>query len=192
MFDFGEICEIDAVRGYVKVLIHETGNVTEWIPFMRPFYAQSIPIELNEQVIVGETKSKRSFVFGSTPNNIDKPYTGASANKYGIKFTDGTLLEYDIDSHKLTASGPLLQVDITALSVTVLSPQISLEGIVTITGELVAAGGISMAAGAAMAITGGGSIVTDGDIKAGDISLKAHKHGGVQTGAGVTGNPIII
>lgn len=196
MFEFGEITDIDAVRGYVKVYIPETGNTTEWIPFIRPFYAASIPFEINEQVLVGRTGSDRWFVLGSSPNDVDKPYTGASASKMGIKFTDGTLIEYDIATSKYTIN-TTGDIDITcAATVNIISadqinltaPAIVLSGAVTIDGVMSAAGGIELTGG--HLFVSGGDIATDGNVSAGSISLATHVHGGVTTGGGVSGVPV--
>jgi phage baseplate assembly protein V len=170
MFEFGEIVDIDAVRGYVKVYIQESGNTTEWIPFVRFHYATSIPVEINEQVLVGQTKSGRSFVIGSTPNNVDKPYFGASANKLGVRFSDNCLVEYDAAQSVLTitTSG---SVNITAAEANVSAPDILLNGDVNIVGTLNATGNIESSA----------------DVIAGSVHLKTHKHSGVTTGGGISG-----
>lgn len=44
--------------------------------------------------------------------------------------------------------------------------------------------------GVAIALSGGNVTVTGGDVIADGISLKHHRHGGVQTGSGSTGEPI--
>ena len=194
MFEFGEITDIDAATGFVKVFIPETGNVTEWIPFARPYYGESILIEPNMQVLVGQTGSGRWFVMGCTPNKTDKPYTGSAAKKRGIKFSDGTLIEYDLTTHKYTINC-VGEVDIIAatkitavatLEADITAPIIKLTGAVTVVGVLTASGGLAISGGG-LALTGGHDITSDGDVKAGAISLAGHKHGGVQIGGGVSG-----
>lgn len=181
MIEFGLICDIDAPNGMAKVYIPDTGVTTEFIPFMRRFShgnSESIPMVINELVLVGRTRSDRWFILGSCPNNIDRPYSGASADKLGVKFTDGCRAEYDIATSTLTVvTGG--KVNISAAQVYVTSPDISLNGAVTVLGMLTASAGMTLSGAAGLSVTGG-------DIKADNISLKSHKHGGVQPGAGLT------
>ena len=177
MIEFGLICDIDAPKGLAKVFIPDTKVTTEFIPFLRRFglgNSESIPMTVNELVLVGKTSSDRWFILGASPNNEDMPYSGASAQKLGVKFTDGCLVEYDIASSKLTiVTGG--EVNVTASKITVAAPEILLDGIVTVSGALVASAGLAVT----------------GDVVSGGISLTSHKHSGVTTGGGISGNPIV-
>ena len=81
--------------------------------------------------------------------------------------------------------------------------QITIEGDVLITGNVTHKGDSSQTGNAAIkgghTVTGesvshgnqtiNGAITATGDIKAGGVSVKSHKHGGVETGGGSTGQP---
>ncbi len=85
-----------------------------------------------------------------------------------IKFGDGAVIAYDPESHKLEAVLP------DGATVSIAAPGgVTIDADVRITGDLQA----------------DGDIHADGDIVADDISLKSHKHGGVQGGAAKTGAP---
>ena len=144
---FGQICEIDASRGYVRVYLPETEDTTEFIPYVRDFAgsnSMSIPFEIDMQVIVGHTVSDKWFVLGATPNKVDVPYGGASKDKFGVKFSDGTLIEYDNDLHKLKVISEVASVEIQALSVKITAADIELIGAVAITGAITASSGLSL------------------------------------------------
>ncbi|CRY69686.1 Mu-like prophage protein gp45 [Yersinia pekkanenii] len=65
------------------------------------------------------------------------------------------------------------------------SPTIVLNGAVTINGPL--SQGKGDAGGSATML---GPITVTNDVAAGGVSLKSHKHSGVQTGGGDTGGPV--
>ena len=81
--------------------------------------------------------------------------------------------------------------------------QITIEGDVLITGNVTHKGDSSQTGNAAIkgghTVTGesvsngnqtiNGSITATGDVKSGGVSLKSHKHGGVETGGGSTSTP---
>ncbi len=63
-------------------------------------------------------------------------------------------------------------------------------GSMTVVGEIVGQGGMAISGGTGASMSVSGDLhVTGGDVVADTISLKTHKHGGVQTGAGVSGGP---
>lgn len=85
-----------------------------------------------------------------------------------IEYEDGAVIGYDPEGHALTA---ILPAGATA---EVEAPGgITLRGPVTIEGD----------------VTLNGKMDATGDVKAGGISLKTHKHGGVQAGGAQTGAP---
>lgn len=65
---------------------------------------------------------------------------------------------------------------VASTSVTVTSPTVSLSGDLTVQGNVTVNGGTGVS-------------VPSGDVIAGAIHLKTHKHTGVQTGGGTTGGP---
>jgi len=85
-----------------------------------------------------------------------------------LQFEDGAVLDYDTEAHALRASLPDGG-----------TAEITAPGGITLTGDVTIEGDVTVA----------GNVDADGDVKAGAISLSGHAHGGVQTGAGVTGQP---
>ena len=100
-------------------------------------------------------------------NNNINPAPGSTLAEL-IEFDDGAVISYDPESHALSA---ILPAGATALieapgGLTIRGP-VSIEGTVTVTGD-----------------------ITGADVFAGGISLKSHKHGGVQGGGSQTGSPV--
>lgn len=91
------------------------------------------------------------------------PLPDAKADETITEYPDGALIGYDAETHALTATLP---AGGTAV--------IDAAGGVTIRGDLTIEGAVT---------------VTD-DVTAGGISLKNHKHGGVQAGGSQTGAPV--
>jgi phage baseplate assembly protein V len=184
---FGLICDIKPDSGYVKVRIPELDNITtEFIPVLRRFAkdnSQSIPITVDDLCVVGRTVSGRWYVIGFAANDEDVPYSGASSSKYGVEFSDGCKIEYDIANKKLTVN-TTGEIDVTAHTAKITGIDISLTGEVRVIGSLAVTEGFTL--------EGGDLSVNDGDVVAGDITLKSHRHGGVQTGSGVTLPPLDI
>lgn len=178
MFEFGTISDISADSSYVKVQIPEWGIVTEFIPLLRPFSksnAMSLPVTVDDLVVVGRTGSGRYFVVGTAPNDLDGLYEGAGPSKFGMRFSDGCLVEYDTIANKLkiiTAG----DIEITADSgVKITASSVQVTGNVDVEGSISATDSIS----------------ADIEVSAGEIKLSTHKHIGVQPGAGVSGIPLI-
>jgi phage baseplate assembly protein V len=202
MVEYGSITDINGAAGLVRVLLQDSQNITEWIPFLRPFAqgnSVSIPATINETVVVGYTANGLRYVQGAIASNVDKPYSGASADKFGVSFVNGTLFEHDIAANvtiikttgaiNIQAAGKIsiesdAEVEITALKLSVTAPEITLTGAVEVVGALTASGGLS--------VSGGDVSIEGGDIKADSISLKDHIHTGVTSGMGVSGKPSIL
>lgn len=100
-------------------------------------------------------------------NNNTNPAPGSTLAEL-IEFDDGAVISYDPESHALSA---ILPSGATALieapgGLTIRGP-VSIEGTLTATGD-----------------------ITGADVLAGGISLKSHKHSGVQGGTAQTGIPV--
>jgi len=95
-------------------------------------------------------------------NNDTNPAPGSTLAEL-IEFDDGAVIAYDPESHALSA---VLPAGATAL--------IEAPGGLTIRGP----------------VSIEGDVAVTGDVTADGISLKSHKHGGVQGGGSQTGNPI--
>lgn len=99
---------------------------------------------------------------------------------------------------KISAIAPVIEAT-AATSATVVAPAIALTGVVTITGTATVTGALTAAS---IATSGGGNITAAGnlvvtgnistaagDVSAGTIGLKTHKHLGVTVGSGTSGLP---
>ena len=177
MLKYGFICEFDAEAGRARVDFKEDGFVSAWLPFLVPFAQDtkmSIPVAINEQVcVLCDTHVEDSVILGAVVNNTDKPYTGASKNKFGVNFSDGCKVEYDFATS-------ILQVNTTG-KVELSATTIDLTGAVKVTGALVITGAVTLQAGLSVA----GPMTSEG------VNLKTHTHSGVVPGGGVSGPPIL-
>ncbi len=177
LINLGTIAEVDLARGLVRV---KMGDVeTSWIRWSSGRAGATriwSPPSAGEQVVLvaphGDLAA--AFCFGAIASEANPP-AGNSLRELMI-FSDGAIAAYDPEAGEMELLLP--------------------EG-----GKLriLAAGGVEIEASAGVTIKGPVSIEGDvsiqgsaeatGDVKAGAISLKTHKHIGVQAGGGVTGVP---
>ncbi|WP_347454129.1 phage baseplate assembly protein V [Acinetobacter thermotolerans] len=99
--------------------------------------------------------------------NDDHPAPSDDLNKKIRVFADGCVIAYDIKDHHLSAVLPS-------------------GGTAQIVADVEVVGKLHVTKG----ITAGEDISTPADIKAGSISLKTHRHSGVQSGSSNTGVPV--
>nr|WP_295875665.1 phage baseplate assembly protein V [uncultured Chitinophaga sp.] len=202
VFKYGVISEVKP--GYAKVYFEEDDIATDWWPVVRRTSLkdkESWPLNVQEHVAcLCNTHCEDGVVIGAIHNTVDVVDQDAGPDKFRIAFEDGTTIEYDKGSHKLTAivKGSVditATQDISATSLTSISatatvaaevkaPSITLTGNVTITGTLTAAGGITTQSD----IQAAGNIIGT-DVRAGAISLTTHKHSGVRSGTDSSGPP---
>ncbi|HEJ8096363.1 TPA: phage baseplate assembly protein V [Serratia marcescens] len=119
------------------------------------------------------------------PQSQAKKISGISTTTAQLRTDDGAaFIELDPDSHAInvTTSGKLTASAQGGTEIN--SPEIVLNGNVTINGNL----SQGMGDGGGTAKMHGPVTVTN-DVTAGGISLQTHKHGGVETGGGQTGGP---
>lgn len=109
-----------------------------------------------------------------------------SAPTQYIQFTDSGINIYSPLSVSVTA--PSVTV-VASSSVTVNSPQTTVNGALTVNGLTTVNGGMAQT-GASNNATFSGNVTVTGDVTASGTSLHTHKHGGVTTGSGQTGNPV--
>lgn len=158
--------------------------VTDWLPVVCPRASGDMVYDLpdvGDQVlcIFLPNGMERGFVLGAMYGGNNPPVT--SPDKYHRTFKDGTTLEYDRSSHKLTANVQG-KVNITATeTVTITAPTILLQGAISTTNQSGGTGSVSM---------NGTLRLSNGDISADSVSLKGHVHEGVQPGSGTTGTPV--
>ncbi len=117
----------------------------------------------------------------SQPNVV----SGISSTEFQIRNGAGTSYFAIGADGKLKIVAPA-EVDITA-------PLCKITGNLTVSGTIVATGGITgatLATAGAGSATIGGAVNVTGDVIAGGVSLKTHVHSGVTTGLSNTGAPV--
>jgi len=120
-----------------------------------------------------------------------------NATATGDITADGVNIEAN-GSAKISATAPVIEAT-AASSATVVAPAIALTGVVTITGATTIVGALlasSIGTTGGGAITAAGNLIATGnistsagDVIAGAIALKTHKHLGVTVGSGTSGLP---
>lgn len=125
-------------------------------------------------------------------NNAENPSPSDDLNQTIRIFEDGCIFAYDVSSHELTAILPpggkaTLTADggVTVNGDTTINGNVQVNGSVAMTGNNTV-GGSQLVQGSSHST---GNFSTEADVKAGSISLKQHKHSGVQTGPSTTGGP---
>lgn len=120
------------------------------------------------------------------PQSQAKKISGISTSAAQFRSDDGgAYVEINPADHTVTVqtSGKLIANAQGGTEIT--SPTIVLNGAVTINGSL--SQGMGESGGDANML---GPITVTNDVTAGGVSLKSHKHGGVETGGGETGGPV--
>lgn len=107
MLKFGTISDIDPSRGVVRVNLDDDEIVTNWIPVSVPKTKGDeigFPYDVNEHVwCIMDEHCENGVVGGSLYDSSNKPTLG-NENLFYVKFKDGTVIKYDRQSHKLTAT----------------------------------------------------------------------------------------
>lgn len=171
MLKFGLISDVDAAKGLARVHFDDDGIVSAWLPIAFPkAMADSfvwLP-DINEHVAcLMDEHAENGVIIGSIYSAATAP-NGGDKDKFRVRFQDGTVIEYDRAAHKLKANVQG-SVDVEASGdIALKAAGITIDGNVELSGNLT---------------------VTGGDVVADNISLKTHKHIGVQPGAGISGIP---
>jgi phage baseplate assembly protein V len=180
---------------------------------------ESWQLEINEHVVcLMDEYCNEGVVLGAIVSDADSSDPDEGKGKFRKLFSDGTLIEYDKEANKLTVDvkGELEAITTGKASITagttlegtattkasITAPLIELSGNVTVSGTLSAAAISTVpGTGGSGKLSIGGDIESSGkltatgeisgsDVKAGEISLLTHKHGGVTTGGGISGTPV--
>jgi len=119
------------------------------------------------------------------PQSQAQKISGISTSAAQLRTDDGAaFIELDPGSHAVTVATPGKLTASAQGGTEITSPEIVLNGNVTINGNL--AQGMGEGGGTATML---GPVNVTNDVTAGGISLETHKHGGVETGSGSTGGP---
>ncbi|EHU1482449.1 phage baseplate assembly protein V [Acinetobacter baumannii] len=193
---FGTIKTVNPSKPIPLVTVDLDDIVT---PEIRFFNARSgddstwDPPSLDEEVMVispcGEI-GPTSVVFYGLYNN-EHPAPSDDLNQKIRVFADGCVIAYDISAHQLSAILPsggkaIVTADggITVNGDTTINGNLQINGSTAMTGNNTV-GGSQLVQGSSHST---GAFSTEGDVKAGSISLKEHKHLG--DSGGTTGGPI--
>ncbi|CAK1775793.1 Phage baseplate assembly protein V [Vibrio crassostreae] len=198
----GKVSKVDAELRRVKVTFPGLRYPeSDWLPVLG-LRSTSVSISCNlepgEQVLclfIPSGSMMSGFVLGSMANKSAKPYI-ANVDKFGVRFKDGTLLEYDQSSAtgvlKIKGSEPALIVNESGVTIdspkyTVNAPTILLNGQTHITkaltGDMTATfTGLVGAAGYG-STTGGAAVMSSGATMKGSVTINgvtvaviSHKH----------------
>lgn len=165
----GTVEECDFAKARVRVRFGEI--ITAWLP-MCGQRAGGVkvwsPLTVGEQVIVLSPSGDLStgLVMPGTYSDAN-PSPGDAGDQFRIEFPDGAKLFYDTEGGTLNFESPAT-VKIKAPSIELEADGIIFKGPVTQTG---------------------GDITSDSDVIASTVSLKTHKHTGVESGSNDSGPP---
>lgn len=118
------------------------------------------------------------------PQSQAKKISGISTTAAQLRTDDGTAFVEVAAGHDITVKTPGKLTASASAGAEITAPEIVLNGNVTINGNL--SQGMGEGGGTATML---GPVNVTNDVTAGGISVKSHKHGGVETGSGQTGGP---
>ncbi len=205
---FGTISDVDLTSKPPMCRAKSGGLTTDWLKWITPRAGKVrewSPPSIGEECVIlspsGDTGAG-AILTGFFNAGLAAPET--DGNVTARHFDDGAVERYDQTAHAYLLDVPtggsitfkiggsslvMTESAITLKSdaVTVISPPITLQGNVVILGALT---GQSGAGGEGGSATFHGRIDADVDVTAAGVSLKSHKHSGVQPGSGQTGGPV--
>jgi phage baseplate assembly protein V len=186
---YGTIAEVNYLSARVKVQTEEI--LTDWLPWVTERAATVStwnPPQIGEQVVLlapsGEL-AQAVVLPGFYKQAFPAPSN--SPNKHVTQYPDGSIVEYDFDTHILTVTS-MGKVNVNAVEeVNVTCPTVNIIGNVFIQGNFTFTGVGSLTGD----LTLEGSLTqTGGDLSSNGIVLDSHRHGGVQSGGSQTGMPV--
>lgn len=180
----GIITSYDQSNYAVKVTLQPDNVVTGWMPLKSAWigngWGMFAPPTIGDavEVVYQEDDGGVGSVGLRFFNDVDRPLSCPSG-EFWIVHKSGSLLKFHNDGTvELVSSGTLTST----------APQWNHNGALKVTGLITGQGGMAISGGSGATLTGN-LAVTSGDVTADAISLKTHKHSGVQTGGGITGLP---
>lgn len=128
-------------------------------------------------------------------NSTAHPAPGNSPSQTITRYPDGAVVQYDHAAHAMAVTLPEggTAVLVAPGSVTIDSPLTTMTGHCVVEKSLIFKGGMKgsgVAEGADGTAQIDGTLRTTEDVVAGDISLRNHPHGKVQTGNDTSGGPL--
>ncbi|TXF11937.1 phage baseplate assembly protein V [Pelomicrobium methylotrophicum] len=168
---FGVVTALEATTHRVRVRLPDLDDLeTAWLPVLtlrtHRDRVTHLPDVGEHVAVLLDPNGEDGVVLGAIFSARD-PAPGSGPDITAARFADGTVVEYDRASHRLLLSvrGPVQivadgPVTVTAPSVTLDSPQ------VTVTGHLTVGNGLSISGGSGAAATISGNVSVQGNIDA--------------------------
>lgn len=179
MIKYGHISEVDASAGRARVNFVEDDIVSDWL-------AVSVQASLGNQVefwpevntfvwCIMDENAEDGVIGGAIYDDSNKPPVG-NKDKSVITFKDGTKVEYDTSTSKLTIDCAGEVIVKAAIKVRVDAPGAEFTGDITVEGGLSVNGGIDTSG----SITATGEVHSDAQVSAGvgpaAVNLSTHVH----------------
>lgn len=184
MLKYGLIKEIDANKGLVKVSFDDDEIVSGWLPVLKQGTKSNKYFHIFDSgehvACMMDEHCENGVVLGAIYSKDETPGSVKGADIAGVVFSDGTVVKYDRSAHKMI-------IQIASGNVEIEATKMKLTGDLEVTGKIKATSDIE---GSGDIKATGDIQTTAGDVKAGLITLKLHKHIGVTTGPGTSGTPI--
>lgn len=209
-FAFGIVTAVDAGRGWARARLPEYDNLeTAFLPVLQRRThrdkALNLP-DVGEQVaLLLDLRGEDGVILGAIWSEVDPVPQTDGADVDVRRYADGTVLRYDRTAHRLTADvqGEIVaactgKADVTAegparveskAALTLAAPTITMRGALSMR-SYEGDGPTTAEIDGPLTVKRGDVTVPDNDVKAGDVSLKEHRHGGVDTGGGTSGPPV--
>lgn len=199
MLRFGTISKIDADKGLAKVSFKEDGIETDWLPVLQKNTISNKHFhmfDINEHVAcMMDHNAEHGVIMGAVYSKNETPGTVKGADVEGVEFSDGTNVSYNRSTSelKIDCAGKVTVICTEATveassKVTLDTPTVDVSGDLNVSGGITAGG--DMEATGNIKTTAGDITTNSGEVKAGTIPLKTHKHTGVQPGGGTSATPI--
>lgn len=136
---FGRIDEVDNSKGLFRVRFEEDGIVSPWMSGIVPNSKSTkfaLPYEKDEHVVCSmDDHCDTGVILGALYSKAAQPTI--TGGKYGVEFSDGSKVEFDPASGKLTieAQG---EVNISAAPKVVITGNLEVSGFIKANGEVTA------------------------------------------------------
>lgn len=209
-FAFGIVTAVDAGRGWARASLPEYDNLeTAFLPVLQRRThrdkALNLPDVGEQVVLLLDLRGEDGVILGAVWSEVDPVPQTDGADVDVRRYADGTVLRYDRTAHRLTADvqGEIVatctgKADVTVegparveskVALTLAAPTITMRGALSMR-SYEGDGPTTAEIDGPLTVNRGDVTVPDNDVKAGDVSLKEHRHGGVDTGGGTSGPPV--